>query len=130
MSLILIADDPVSTELPCKGVYYRYIESSFTGKGGRIVFSNELRPLKSISCPGCSQCLPEVDCLDELLNCIGQGAIEFSPQLSSGDTAILVLKIDSRDRESGHVDDYHYVAHKVDPPQKAAAPSSSKALTA
>lgn len=129
MALTLIPDVVEDTEQPCKGVYYRYIQSTFTGKAGRIVFSNELRPLKSISCPGCSKCFPDIACLEELLSCIGEHAIEFSPQLKSGDTAVLLCVVDSRDRETGHVDDYHYVAHVANVPPKMTASAGANRST-
>lgn len=106
-----------STQQPtCKGRFYRFLDAAFIGKGGRIVCTKELRPLKSISCPGCETCWPDEGCISELIADTPLTAIEFDPALTSNDIAQLVLVVDSYDREMGYIEDYHYLAVPVTTP--------------
>lgn len=83
----------------CIGRFFRYTEAGFTGKNGRFVQTRELRPLKSISCPGCAEC----DGLDaEMTSRAGEkGFMQFGSMLQSGDTVTLLQVPISRDRETG-----------------------------
>lgn len=105
LTLTLEADAPTSNQ--CKGRYYRYLETAFIGKGGRVVSQQELRPLKKISCPGCEHCGWEQGDLQEGVANEGGAYLEFVPELKSGDIARLVFVEDGRDWESGHLDDWH-----------------------
>lgn len=115
MILKIVPDAAASTPPPCKGRYYRFIESIFTGKGGRIVFTKEVRLLKSISCAGCETCWREEEGLSSLLSEDPSGAIDFSGPLETGDTIALIFVEDSRDRETGYIEEYHYKAIEVKP---------------
>lgn len=112
-----VADSPEA----CKGRYYRYLESAFIGKNGRLVIQNELRPLKSLSCAGCSDCGYQEDDLKESFADSRGTFLEFDDDLKSGDTVYLALVEDSRDWESGHLDDWHYRVKRVTPPQDTPA---------
>jgi hypothetical protein len=104
------AADVTTTQATCLGQKYRFIKSAFRGKGGRIVFTSELRLLKRASCPGCEVCGPALDALDELIDIDFDKAIIFDDLLESGAIVVLELVIDSRDYETGHVEEYHFKA--------------------
>lgn len=89
----------------CKGRFFRYTEAGFSGKGGRIVFTRELRPLKTISCSGC----PECSGLDaELVQRANEkDFLQFSPSLVSGDTVTLLQIPLGRDTE-GRLAQWYY----------------------
>jgi hypothetical protein len=89
----------------------RYRESSFALKAVRGVKTTwELYELESRSCPGCAQCLSIFDDLREFPD-----RVELDPALQNGDMAVLSIKVDSVDWETGHADDWHVVATKVAP---------------
>jgi len=113
MTLKIIPDSSPPAETPCKGRFYRYLESTFKGKGGRIVFTQELRLLKSISCPGCPKCWGDEECLDETLSVDPRNAVQFIGGIESGATVELTCKITSRDYESGIPDGCIYEAREV-----------------
>lgn len=91
--------DENSAQVECVGRFFRYTEAGFTGKNGRFVQTKELRPLKSISCPGCAEC----NGLEaELTARAGEkGFMQFGSMLESGDTVTLLQVPISRDRETG-----------------------------
>lgn len=91
----------------CKGRFFRYTEAGFSGKGGRIVLTRELRPLKTISCAGC----PECKSLDQELvkRANEKGFLQFSPALESGDTVTLLQVPLSRDKDGRLVQWYYEV---------------------
>ncbi|WP_157643798.1 hypothetical protein [Burkholderia ubonensis] len=90
----------------CKGRFFRYTEAGFTGKNGRFVLTRELRPLKSISCPGCAEC----GGLDEELatRANEKGFVQFCPTLESGDTVTLLQVPISRNWETGQLTKWYY----------------------
>ncbi|WP_157657704.1 hypothetical protein [Burkholderia ubonensis] len=97
----------------CIGRFFRYTEAGFTGKNGRFVQTRELRPLKSISCPGCAECAG----LDEELaaRASEKGFVQFGPMLQSGDTVTLLQVPISRDRETGRPKVWFYEAILANP---------------
>lgn len=113
MTLNLSIAETAPDAPPCKGQFFRYIETVFTGKHGRMVFSKELRPLRSLSCPGCAECGPHEDSIKESLSCDPTGAIQFSPKLAHGDTVHLVPEATSVDWETGYADPCVYKVVKV-----------------
>lgn len=48
----------------CRGLFYRASKNFFVAADGRIEQRFVLRPLKSLSCPGCRQCA----CIEELVS--------------------------------------------------------------
>jgi hypothetical protein len=121
MTLKIIADPPPPAETPCRGRFYRYLESTFKGKGNRIVLTQELRLLKSISCPGCPKCWGLEDCLDETLEVDPRNAIQFIGPIEPGATVELTCKVTSIDYESGNADGCVFEAREVtNPPEKKA----------
>ena len=105
-------DIKATPEPTCNGIVYRYHESAFIGKNGRICVSKELRPLKRLSCPGCEICGPQVDCLQESVVDLGAAAIEFEPGLETGNEVKVVMVPQSYDWESGHLEEWTYVVKK------------------
>lgn len=100
-----------SMELDCAGRYFRYIETGYSGKGGRVVVAQELRPLKSISCRGCPECAG----LDAELSAHipESGFLQFSPALASGDTVKLLL-IPVERNDAGVLEKWYYEVLKAD----------------
>jgi hypothetical protein len=89
----------------CIGRFFRYTEAGFSGKGGRIVVTRELRPLRSISCTGCAEC-------DDLERELADRAkekdfLQFSPELVSGDTVSLLQVPISRSWD-GVLEEWYY----------------------
>lgn len=105
-----------SPQHKCKGRFYRFLESTFIGKGGRLVSTKELRPLKSLSCPGCEICWPDEGCIQELIADMPLGSIVFDSALEPNGIAQLVLVVESRDPEMDYIEDYHYLARPAPPP--------------
>jgi hypothetical protein len=95
----------------CTGRYFRYTEAGFSGKGGRIVVTRELRPLKTISCTGC----PECKGLDyELATRANEkDFLQFSPSLTSGDTVTLLQIPVARDT-AGRLVQWYYEVKRAD----------------
>lgn len=108
MKIILESSDKGGPGEPgqCKGRYFRYIESGFAGKSGRLVITQELRPLKRISCPGCPVC----DSLaDDLRDGAGvNGFLQFDGRLTSGDTVYLAPVPVAFDHETGQLEEWYY----------------------
>lgn len=95
----------------CKGRFFRYTTASFTGQNGRFVLTQELRPLKSISCPGCAEC---GGLADELVSRAKEaGFIQFCPTLESGDIVTLIQVPVSRDRDTGVLEEWYYEAKRA-----------------
>lgn len=72
----------------CNGRFFRYTEAGFSGKGGRIVVTRELRPLKTISCTGCPECRHLERELAERAK--EKDFLQFCPSLETGDTVVLL----------------------------------------
>lgn len=89
----------------CKGRYFRYIETGFSGKCGRIVVSRELRPLKSISCTGCPDCQHLEFELARRAH--EKDFLQFSPALQSGNTVTL-LQVPLSRNEDGVLEHWYY----------------------
>lgn len=89
MALRIIPEREEPDKPACKGRFFRFIENHFTGKADRMVFLKELRPLKSISCEGCTVCSAIMADVGELLLLDPHGAIQFSDELTHGDTVTL-----------------------------------------
>lgn len=89
----------------CKGRYFRYTEAGFSGKGGRIVVSRELRPLKSISCTGCPECGDLDRELAERAN--EKDFLQFCPALATGDTVTL-LQVPVSRNDDGTLEEWYY----------------------
>lgn len=98
----------------CIGRFFRYTESGFKGQNGRLVQTKEIRPLKSISCPGCAECAV----LDEDLATRAKemNFVQFSPELKSGDTVTLFQVPVLRDRETGLLEEWYYEVQRADTP--------------
>ena len=90
----------------CKGRFFRYTESGFTGKKARVVLTRELRPLKSISCPGCPECVGLDAELAARVNEIN--FLQFNPTLVTGDTVRLVQVPVDRDWSTGVLKKWYY----------------------
>ncbi|WP_157639977.1 hypothetical protein [Burkholderia ubonensis] len=95
----------------CKGRFFRYTEAGFIGQNGRFVVTRELRPLKSISCPGCAECAGLNDELAARAN--EKGFVQFSPTLASGDTVTLLQVPISRDWGTGQLTKWYYEVNRA-----------------
>jgi hypothetical protein len=107
---IRIGDDRAQDE--CKGRFFRYTESGFTGKNNRVVLTRELRPLKSISCLGCPECAGLDAELAARVN--GNDFLQFNPALKSGDTVKLVQVPVDRDWSTGVLKKWYYEVSRAD----------------
>lgn len=91
----------------CKGLVYRYLKTAFASDG-RIAFREELRPMKSLSCPGCAKCGGIQDDLAESLSNGREDIIQFPTPVKHSDLVTLHLVITGRDWETGYADTWHY----------------------
>lgn len=87
----------------CKGVIYRASVSNYY-KDGNIGFNTKLRKLKRKSCKGCGNCGWLEDDLQEFL--YNEGGLIGVDKLEQGKLYTVIVVNESRDYESGHVDDY------------------------
>ena len=90
----------------CKGRFFRFTEAGFSGQNGRVVQTKELRPLKSISCPGCAVCRGLDDELKKRAN--EKGFLQFCPSLKSGDTVTLLQVPVDRNWDTGELKEWYY----------------------
>jgi hypothetical protein len=107
-----ITVDAQGLQDPCKGRFFRYTEAGFTGKNQRVVLTRELRPLKSISCPGCPECAGLNAELEARVNEIN--FLQFCPTLKSGDTVKLVQIPVERDYSTGELKKWYYEVSRAD----------------
>lgn len=101
---LIASAEPTPT---CAGQIYRFIETAYLGKGGRLVCRKELRPMKRLSCPGCLVCGGR----DDHQNGMAEKDVyflQFSNDLESGDLVELLQEIDDVDRETGSPEVWHY----------------------
>lgn len=93
----------------CKGLFFRVsINDYFVNERSEYTYSTRLRLLKSMSCPGCSQCQW---LLDDYGEC---GDMPLLPEgLSNGDIVSLGVTNISHDYETGYVDGYDLKLVKV-----------------
>jgi hypothetical protein len=89
----------------CIGRFFRYTEAGFSGKGGRVVVTRELRPLKGISCTGCAECGGLARELADRAK--EKDFLQFCPSLESGDTVALLQVPVSRNWE-GRLEEWYY----------------------
>jgi len=94
----------------CKGRFFRYTESRFTGQNERFVYTRELRPLKGISCSGCPECSGLTKDLATRAN--EKDFVQFGPTLKSGDTVTL-LQVPVSRNESGELEQWYYEVQRV-----------------
>lgn len=120
MALHIICESKPPDKPPCKGRLFRFIETSFAGKNGRLVFTRELRPLRSMSCKGCEECGPEADDIKESMAMDPFGAIQFNSGLVHGDTVRLALIEGRLDVASGALQNWHYEAVSIPKEEKKA----------
>lgn len=105
----LLSEDQSHKKDECKGLFFRVgINDYFVNERSEYTYSTRLRLLKSISCPGCSQCQW---LLDDYGEC---GAMPILPDdLSNGDVVTLEATNISHDYETGYVDGYDLQFVKV-----------------
>jgi len=96
----------------CKGRFFRYTEAGFGGKNGRIVLTRELRPLKTISCPGCPECRDLDRELADRAN--EKDFLQFCPALASGDTVTLLQVPVFRNETTGVLEQWYYEVKRAD----------------
>lgn len=89
----------------CIGRFFRYTEAGFSGKGGRIVVTRELRPLKTISCSGCAECQGLARELAERAK--DKDFLQFCPTLETGDTVTL-LQVPVFRNSEGKLEQWYY----------------------
>lgn len=114
LNIIPARDGP--PRLPCKGRLFRFKESCYEGTRGRVVFSKELRPLKSLSCAGCEECWAFDEDLRYAREMSPRGYIQFDVSLEPEDTVHLTLVEGPRDPDTGALESWHYLVQAV-PPQ-------------
>lgn len=113
--LVLMFTDEPNEPDTCKGVYFRYTETTYAG-GGRFVFKKQISLLKRMSCPGCSKCCWVIDDAEMGMSEVGSTYFEFAPDLQHNDIVTLRIEIDSTDWETGYADDWHVEVVKATPP--------------
>ena len=103
MNIVELLEEPdLHAVDECKGLFFRVsVNDYFVKERGEYTYSTRLRLLKSISCPGCSQCQW---LLDDYGEC---GAMPILPE-GLNHNAIVELRVTnlSRDWETGSVDDW------------------------
>ena len=112
MSIFTVEADPEFDKLPekCIGHFFRCLRNGFvSAQDGTYNFQIKFRPLKSLSCTGCRQCmyLDDTDDILFMFEYFTEGSI-VSHVTKAKPGSIFQLKITnvSTDWETGYVDDY------------------------
>ena len=92
-------------KIVCKGRIYRGKQDAFINVKGEYVYRERMIPLKRQSCSGCDKC----GWMDEdLSEFVGNDTLPIIQNIEDGATYRLSVVNESRDWESGHVDDYDF----------------------
>jgi hypothetical protein len=94
----------------CKGKVYRGKRNAFINAKGEYVYQERMLPLKRQSCSGCEKC-GWMD--DELPEFISNDTLPIIHQIEDGATYRLSVVDESRDWESGQVDDWDFEFVKI-----------------
>lgn len=100
-------------ENTCKGQVFRFVTNNYVSND-TIVFSRKLRLLQRRSCKGCGNCGNVIDDINEGISLDCGPDVVIPDSIMNGDVVVLDFIIDRRDWETGYVDDWHYVARKID----------------
>ena len=94
----------------CKGLTFRGYSSVYTSSKSRGVEKREgIKLLKKKSCPGCEKCSWLLDDIPESIAC----KTLILPEIEHGALYSLRVTNESRDYESGYVDDYDLEFYKI-----------------
>lgn len=111
MNIVELLEEPELHDVEeCKGLFFRVSVNDyyFVRERNEYTYSTRIRLLKSISCPGCSQCQW---LLDDYGEC---GAMPILPDdLRNGDVVTIAVTNISHDYETGYVDGYDLEFVKV-----------------
>lgn len=95
---------------PCKGRFFRCVINNYLGDDGGYVEQTRMKPLKRMSCKGCSDCehidVGAQECLDNDCPLIINNPVD-------GGTYRLDIGNIQIDWESGYADDWDYIFTKV-----------------
>ena len=105
-SLLLL--NKVADEDPCKGLIFRGHRTMFV-KDGRIELKQGVRLLKRKSCKGCDKCEWWWDSLNEDV----ENEHIIFPEIEHGALYSIRVVNESRDFETGYVDDYDTEIYKL-----------------
>lgn len=98
----------------CKGIFFRGITNNyFDYATGKLVWKEELRLLKRMSCKGCSKCDWLFDDIREHAEC-GCSIILPKNGIEHGKTYRIVVSNITKDYETGYVDDWDLVVVEVE----------------
>ena len=95
---------------PCNGKIYRGKVNAFINAKGEYIYQERMIPLKRQSCRGCEQC-SWID--DDLPEFISNDTLPIIQQIEDGMTYKLSIVNESRDWESGQVDDWDFEFIKI-----------------
>lgn len=106
-ALLSFANNEEHNASICRGKIYRYKSSSFLNKKGDYVHSERMIPMKRKSCSGCVKC----GWVDEFLSeDISSGKYPLIEDIKEGALYYLDTTNESRDFESGEIDDFDLVS--------------------
>ena len=94
----------------CKGLVYRLSINRFINKRRQIIYKEIMTPLKRESCPGCKYC---GWLKDTLLEFIAMGDDILIEELEHNAKYYLTTTNESRDFETGIIDDYDLIFKKL-----------------
>lgn len=112
MSIFTVEADPDFSKLPekCIGHFFRCLRNGFvSAQDGTYNFQIKFRPLKSLSCTGCQQCM-FLDDTDDILFMFEKftdgGIVDHVMKAVPGSIYQVEITNVSTDWETGYVDDY------------------------
>ena len=83
----------------CVGMIFRYSENEFINSNGDFVYTERMRLQRRLSCKGCEKC-------DWLHDCYKEQGVVWPKGLVKGELYSLQITNESRDWESGYIDDF------------------------
>jgi len=98
----------------CLGTFYRAYNTFFLGKDGILYDNWKYKLLKRISCPGCKNCIP----YETFQEALATDTFMRPEHLVHMGTYQLSIVNQSRDWETGIIDDYDVTLVLVDTPEK------------
>lgn len=94
---------PSIDDITCKGLFYRYNESSYKKRDG-YAKTIKITKLKRMSCKGCSDCGSVEDCINAELEEFGEFPLILPDDIRNGDVITPRIEITSIDFETGYPD--------------------------
>jgi len=102
-------DDPKPEPDNCKGLYFRGY-NNFYSQGINVHRKQGVKFLKRKSCPGCKYCSWYYDQMNEML----QSDCVLLPEIEHGALYSIRVINESRDWETGYIDQYDFEFYEVE----------------